>query len=117
MTFILEVFVWVLALYGLLEIVKDLINISKINDIEKKGIKHLMFVKNQEENIEGYLRTYLLKRVVDNKIYNDDVLVIDLESTDNTKKILKKLEEETNEIKCISIEQVDELINKFKYNV
>lgn len=115
MIFILDTLIWVFAIYGLIEIIKEIINISKINDIEKDGIKHIILVKDQEKNIEGYLRTYILKKNFDKIDYNEEILLIDLNSADNTKNIIKKLQEETKQIRIIKITELEELINKFKY--
>ena len=51
--FILTSSVWTLALYGLFEIIKNIIYICSYTKIKSDGIYMVIAVKNQEKKIEG----------------------------------------------------------------
>ena len=53
MEFILNTIFWTLALYGLFEIIKNIIYISTYTKFKSDGIYLIIAVKNQEEKIEG----------------------------------------------------------------
>lgn len=59
--FILNVIIWTLALYGLIEIVKNIIYIYTTTNLSTDGIYLIMAVKNQQDKIEGFLRTVLFR--------------------------------------------------------
>ena len=61
MEFILNTIFWKLALYGLFEIIKNIINIFTYTKLQSDGIYLIIAVKNQEEKIEGFLRSTLFK--------------------------------------------------------
>ena len=57
--FILNLILWTLALYGLFEIIKDVIYIFTYTNLRADGIYLIVAVKNQEDKIEGFLRSIL----------------------------------------------------------
>ena len=59
--FIINSILWTLALYGLFELVKQVINIVTYTNLRADGIYIIIGVKNQEERIEGFLRSTLFK--------------------------------------------------------
>ena len=59
--FVLNTAFWTLALYGLFEIVKNIIYISTYTKFQSDGMYLIVAVKNQEEKIEGFLRSILFK--------------------------------------------------------
>ena len=61
MNFILNTIFWTLALYGLYEIIKNIIYINTYTKFKSEGIYLIIGVKNQEKNIEGFLRAILFK--------------------------------------------------------
>ena len=60
--FILNGIVWVLALYGFIEIVKTIYYACVYSKIKTEGIYFIIAVKNQEEQIEGFMRSILFYR-------------------------------------------------------
>ena len=50
--FILNTILWTLALYGLFEIIKTIINIYTYTNLKSDGIYVIIAVKNQENKIE-----------------------------------------------------------------
>ena len=91
MEFILNTIFWTLALYGLFEIIKNIIYISTYTKMKADGIYVIIAVKNQEERIEGFLRSSLFKLLYGKEEYVKDIIVADLDSKDKTKEILNKM--------------------------
>ena len=60
-------------------------------NMKADGIYLIIAVKNQEEKIEGFLRSSLFKLLYGREDYLKNIIVADLDSTDNTKEIAKKL--------------------------
>ena len=63
----------------------------------EENIKLIMTVKNVEDGIENYIREISLGR----NFYNN-LVIIDLDSDDDTLKILKELEKENINMKVLS---------------
>lgn len=100
MEFVLNTIFWTLALYGLFEIIKNIVYISTYTRFKANGIYVIIAVKNQEEKIEGFLRSALFKHLYGKEEYVKDIIVTDLKSTDKTKEIVKKL---SNEYECLQV--------------
>lgn len=115
MEMIITIVIWTLALYGLFEIIKNIIYICTYTKLNTKGIYLLVAVKNQEENIECFLRNVLF-RIIYGKEEVKDVIVVDLNSQDNTKKIVEKLETEYEQLKLLNWKECRELLENIKEN-
>ena len=102
MEFILNVVFWTLAIYGLFEIIKNIIYIFTYTKFKADGIYIIIAVKNQEERIEGFLRSTLFKILYGKEEYLRNIIVVDLESKDNTKEIAKRLSKEYDCLKVIT---------------
>ena len=87
---ILNTIFWTLALYGLFEIIKNIIYLSTYTNLKSDGIYVIIAVNNQEEKIEGFLRSSLFKIFYGKEEYIKDIIVADLGSTDATKEIIHK---------------------------
>ena len=53
--FVLNMILWTLAIYGLIEIVKTIYYICSYTNLKPDGIYLILAVKNQEEKIEGFV--------------------------------------------------------------
>lgn len=113
MELIISIIIWTLALYGLFEIIKNIVYICTYTKLNTDGIYLLVVVKNQEENIEFFLRN-LLFRIIYGKEEVKNILVVDLNSKDNTKKIVENLEKEYEQINLLNIKDCKELIENIK---
>ena len=98
--FILSTCFWTLAIYGLFEIIKNIIYISTYTKFKSDGIYVIIAVKNQEEKIEGFLRSILFKILYGKEEFIKDIIVTDLNSTDNTKEIVKKM---STDYECVKV--------------
>ena len=103
--------VWVLALYGLFEIIKNIIYICTYTNLKSDGIYIIVATKNQENKIEGFIRTTLFRLICGKDELIKNVIVTDLDSTDDTMKILTRLSNECDYIKVANWKQCKEVID------
>ena len=111
MEFVLNTIFWTLALYGLFEIVKTIIYITTYTKMQLNGIYIVVAVKNQEEKIEGFLRSILFKILYGKEDYLKNIIVADLKSTDKTKEIAKKLSKEYDCLKVLSWRECRDILD------
>ena len=101
----------ILDIYGLFEIIKNIIYINTYTKFKSDGIHVIIAVKNQEEKIEGFLRSILFKILYGREEYLKNIIVADLESTDNTKEIAKKLAKDYEILKVISWKECKDIMD------
>ena len=109
--FVLNTIFWTLAIYGLFEVIKNIVYISRFTKFKSDGIHVIIAVKNQEEKIEGFLRSILFKILYGREEYLKNIIVADLESTDNTKEIAKKLAKDYEILKVISWKECKDIMD------
>ena len=109
--FIINGVFWVLALYGLFELIKNIIYIFTYTNLKSDGIYLIIAAKNQENKIEGFLRTMLFRIMYGKEECVKDVIITDLDSTDDTMKILSKLSKEYNGVKIVNWRECKEVID------
>ena len=124
--FIFHTIFWTLALYGLFEIIKNIIYLYTCTNLKSNGIYIVIAVKNQEDKIEGFLRSILFKILYGKEDYLKNIIVADLKSTDKTKEIAKRLSKEYDCLNVLNwkeckdiIDNVDDIteeLHKFKKN-
>ena len=114
--FILNTIFWILALYGLLEIIKNVIYICTYTRFKSDGIYLIIAVKNQEEKIEYFLRSLIFKIVYGKEEILKIIIVADLKSTDGTKKILNKISEENEMIQVLNWKECKEVFDNIDNN-
>ncbi len=107
--FILTSILWILALYGLFEIIKTIIHIRKYPKISFTGTSFVITVHNQENNIEYFLRLLIYQMLYYN-LSIPEVIVVDLDSTDNTLDILRAFANDFNFITVLSLEEYTSLL-------
>ena len=108
MEFIFKTIFWTLAFYGLFEITKNIIYIFTYTKLRS--------AKNQENKIECVLRSILFKILYGKEDYFKNIIFSDLESTDNTEEIVKKLSEEYECLKVISWKECKDIIDNVDQN-
>lgn len=114
--FILSTTFWTLAFYGLFEFVKNIIYICTYTKLKSDGIYVIIAVKNQEEKIEGFLRSILFKILYGREEELKNVIVADLESKDDTKQIVKKLSKDYECLKVLNWKETKELMDNIDEN-
>lgn len=87
--------IWCFAIYGILVMMQDLARNSTYRKIEE-NVKLIMTVKDVEDGIENYVRELSFGR----NFYNN-LVIIDLDSKDETLCILKELEKENINMKIL----------------
>lgn len=112
--FIINSLLWVFALYGVFEIIKNIVKIKTFTNFKANGTYIIIASKNQEGEIEGFMRTLIFKYLYENDRIFKNLMVVDLNSTDNTKKILTKLERDYDFIKVIEWNECKELIESIE---
>lgn len=108
--FILNSILWTLALYGAFEIIKSIINIYTYTNLKSDGIYVIVAVKNQENKIEGFLRNFLFRIIYGKEENINDIIIADLDSTDETVQILKRLSTEYEGLKVTNWRECKEII-------
>ena len=114
MNVIAYIILWTLALYGFFEIIKNIVNIYTCTKLHTDGIYFIVAVKNQENHIEGFFRNLMFKIIYGKEELIKNVMVVDLNSTDHTKEIVEKLQEEYDQLKVFSFKECKELIENIK---
>lgn len=109
--FIINSILWTLALYGLFEIIKQIIYMYTYTNLKADGIYIIIAVKNQEEKIEGFLRSTLFKIFYGKEETIKNIIVADLNSTDKTKEIVDKISEDYECIKTTNWKECKEIID------
>ena len=77
--FFLNAILWTLALYGLFEIIKTIVYMCTYTNMKADGIYLIIAVKNQEEKIEGFLRTTLFRILYGKEEKIKDIIIADLD--------------------------------------
>lgn len=109
--FVLKTIFWTLAIYGLFEILKNIIYICTYTKLKSDGIYIIIAVKNQEDKIEGFLRSLIFKILYGREEYFKNIIVADMQSTDDTKKIVEKLSKDYEIIKVTSWKECKNLMD------
>lgn len=109
--FVLHTIFWTLAIYGFIDIIKNIICINKYTRFKTDGIYVIIAVKNQEDKIEGFLRSILFKILYGREEYLKNVIVADLDSKDKTKEIAKKLSKEYEILKVTEWEECRKIMD------
>ena len=108
--FIFNAILWTLALYGLFEIIKTIINIYVFTNLKSDGIYLIIAVKNQQEKIEGFIRSFLFRIIYGQEEELKNVIIADLDSTDETNKILQKISKDYEYIKVTNWKECRKII-------
>ena len=78
------------------------------------GIYIIIAVKNQEEKIEGFLRSSLFKILYGKEDCIKDIIVADLGSTDKTKEIVGRMSLDYDCVKTTNWKECKEIIDNIE---
>ena len=73
-------------------------------------------MKNQEEKIEGFLRSIIFKILYGREDCLKNIIVADLQSTDNTKEIVRKLSKDYEVLKVTTWKECKDLMDNIDEN-
>lgn len=76
-----------------------------------EGTYLIIATKNQENYIESLLRTIMFKIIYGKEENLKNILVVDLNSTDNTNRIVKNIAKENDHLSCLSWKECKEIID------
>lgn len=110
--FILFGILWTFAIYGFIEIVKTIYFTLIHTNLRSDGIYLIVAVKNQEEKIEGVLRSILFRFIYGKEENINDIIVTDLGSTDKTPEIIEKLSMDYESVEVLNWKECKEFIEK-----
>ena len=82
--------VWCFAVYGILVMIQEIIRNNTYKKVEE-NIKLILTVKDAEDGIENYIREIMM-----GKNFYNNLVVIDMGSSDDTMCILKNMEKDMN---------------------
>lgn len=114
LSFLINTFIWTLALYGLFEIIKNIIYVCTYSNYKDDGIYIIIATKNQENKIEVFLRSCLFKIFYGKEEYIKDIIITDLGSKDKTLEIENKISQNMQGIKVLKWKDCKELIDNIE---
>lgn len=106
LNFIVEAVFWCFCIYGILSLIKDIIEEHTYKKIQK-NIKIILTVKDVESGIENYIRELKF-----GKNFFNNLVVIDLDSVDNTVEVLNAIEKDCINMKTLTREEGIDYINE-----
>ena len=110
-----NVFVYILALYGAVYLIIGFADsIRKKLKNESKGVKFLLLIKDQEDCIEGIIRSISIENFFTDVISQDRFTVLDMGSSDDTLKILEKLKGDYQYLNVLSLDEKEEIFKYFE---
>lgn len=114
MNTVIYIVLWTLALYGLFEIIKNIVNIYTCTKLHTDGIYFIVAVKNQENHIEGFMRNLMFKIIYGKEEAIKNIMLVDLNSSDHTKEILEKLQTDYEQLRLLSCKECRDLVENIK---
>lgn len=114
--FIINSLLWILALYGLIEIIRNIIYIYTYTNLKSDGIYMIIATKNQEKDIEVFMRSLIFRLIYGKEDLIKNIIITDLDSTDETKKIIENFEKDYDFIKVTNWKECQDLMNNLKTN-
>ena len=116
--FIINSVLWTFALYGLFELIKQIIYMCTYTNLKEDGIYVIIAAKNQEEKIEGFLRSIMFKILYGKEEEIKDIIVTDLSSKDKTKEIIEKMAKDYEYLKVSNWKECKDIIDyRFKIDM
>ena len=112
--FVINGVFWVLALYGLIEIIKTIWISFTYTDLSAEGIYVIVAAKDGEERVEGYIRSFLSKLMYQKETEKTNIIIAGLESRDRTEEILLKLKNEYEGIEFTSWSKCKAIIDNIE---
>ena len=111
LNFIFNTLFWTFSIYGFTHFVFSIIHSYFHYKISNNGIYLFIAVKNQENKIEGFLRSLLFRFLYGEEENIDNIFVIDLNSTDKTADILDLLSQDYDCIQSTDIKSCKKILD------
>lgn len=112
---IFEFIMVILATYGLITVIYDLIlTIKNKSKYKNSMIKLVLIVKNQGDTIEGVLRNVLPRNFIRKLMPGGKLTILDMGSKDDTLEILQKLEIDYPCLEVLKQSEKEAIFNSFE---
>lgn len=102
----LYIFIFLLASYGAVSLTFCIMNSIRGRFTESKPrVKFVLLVKNNEEIIEGIVRSFFTEGIQEKLMANGSLTVVDMDSQDQTPELLERLKKD---YECLMVYRKDE---------
>jgi hypothetical protein len=113
---VFEFCTYLMAAYGIFCLAVSLVSRLYCRvGLPDERMKLFLMVKNTENMIEGVVRSIFLNNLLKNTIPAQRLYIIDMGSSDDTRKILSRLEKEYDSISVIREDENERLISVFSH--
>lgn len=112
-----ELLVYLFAVYGMLSLIISAIeSFSKRKKPSNNGVRLVILIKNQQDNVEGIVKTILSGETARDIVSNGKLYIVDMGSEDETIKILKKLKNNYDMIEIFNKDEKELIFEEIKAN-
>jgi len=110
-----EVFISVMAVYGIIALVSEIISSLRYRVRTKNsGVKLILAVKDQENAIEGIIRGIYSGGLLERTIGVGNLTVVDMGSQDDTVKILMRLQKSCQGLEIAQSQDMESILDDFR---
>lgn len=103
---IIEYILWILAAYGLFSLISSAVGLIRLrNHLKCRSVKLVLLVKNSEECIEYVVRNVARDDFLTGLLSHGNISIVDMNSTDNTYLLTKKLKKSFQNIEVFRFEE------------
>lgn len=116
MKIVIDFFLYLMAIYGLICLITSFFTwVHFKRKFNSSGARLLIMVKNQEQNVEGLIRTIIMEKNLNKQLFYDKLIVLDMGSTDKTFEILSKLEKDYDLLEIINEKEKEKIFTIFSH--
>ncbi len=102
---IIGFFTYLFAVYGIISFIAGIADLIYCKKVKRKNIKLVLIVKNQEDTIEGVVRSLYINDYPGRIMSDRGLTVIDMGSQDSTSEVLDRLKREYGSLEVYSQNQ------------
>lgn len=107
---VIKIIICIFAVFGLITLIHSLPESKMLKErIDSKHITHVLLVKNSEEYIEQVLYNALRNNPYGNRVSKNPLVIVDLDSTDQTLKILKQMEKYGDHLSVVEFKDREDI--------
>lgn len=112
---VMQFVIFFLAVYGALSLVIGFVShLQQRGGIDSFKTRLVLLVKDQEDTIEGIVRTVFMEHILRKVMSKDKLIVVDMGSKDETLAILNKLKEEYKYIEVYTNDQKEKIFETYE---
>ncbi len=110
---ITELILWILAVYGMFSLISSVVGLIRLKShIKCQSIKLVLLVKDAEDCIEYVVRNLAGKDFLTGVLPNKNISIVDINSTDNTYLITKKLKRYFQNIEVLRFNERENIFDE-----